>query len=218
MRAFDKVPQGKQGIGIGMTIREYDNFVMPFGHVYAKLETADGETTELDLGKNLIVFEARLMMAQLMKFNFQAGDAIVNGVSYLAVGSGGPYQIQGQIKRFDLQNPPVPGVDIYNENRPGSYDTTGDGLSNLINEVNRQPVVANYIDGNGAITLSRTNIVDFAATFGLQDANGPIVEMAIFGGDNAEQPNRGTMIAVKMFPVINKSSNAKLTFTWRLAF
>lgn len=217
MRAFDKFPNKKHGVNIGMEIREESSFVVPMGHVFAKLEEND-TTTELDLGRNFIVYEARILMAQLMKFNFQNGDAIANGVTYLAVGTGGPYQIKGQVKRFDPQNPPVPGVDIYNENRPGSFDTNGDGFSDLINEIARNPVTSTFVDGTGAPTLKKTNIVDFSATFDLDQAIGPLVEMAIFGGDQAETPKKGLMVAVKTFPVINKTHNARITFTWRLAF
>lgn len=218
MKAFDDFPVGKHtGIGVSMEILEKDSIVVPCGHVYAIVET-DGEKTTLDLGKNFIVFEARLLMAQLMKFNFTNGDKIVNGVSHLAVGTGGPFQVKGQINRFDLQNPPVPGVDIYNENRAGSFDTNGDGLSDLINEVLRKPVSATYVDGVGGVSKSRTNVVDFSAVFDFDEANGPLVEMAIFGGDGAEQSKRGTMVAVKTFPVVNKTANSRITFTWRLAF
>lgn len=217
MRAFDKIKSFSGGIGVSMNILERDSFVVPIGHVYVTVESNE-ETVKLDLGPNFIVFEARLLMAQLMKFNFQAGDRIVNGVSHLAVGTGGPYQVGGRMKPFDLQNPPVPGVDIYNENKAGSYDTNGDGLSDLINEVCRKPVKTNYVDSQGNITNRRTSIVDFAATFEKEEANGPLVEMAIFGGDNAEQPKKGTMVAVKMFPVVNKSANSRITWTWRLAF
>lgn len=217
MKAFDKYSAQNQGMGIGMSVEEKESFIFPAGHVFVTVEE-DGKKTELDLGKNFIVFEARLLMAQLMKFNFHAGDPIVTGVTHLAVGTGGPYQVRGQIRRFDLQNPPVPGTDIYNENKPGSFDMNGDGLSDLINEVARKPVKATYVDANGSMTTRRTNIVDFSATFDLEEANGPLVEMAIFGGDQAEQPKKGTMVAVKMFPVINKTHNARLTFAWRLAF
>lgn len=217
MKAFDRYNDYKSGFGISMNVFEKDDFILPAGHVFLKIEE-DGQTKEIDLGHNFIVFEARLLMAQLMKFNFAKGDNIVSGVTHLAVGSGGPYQVGRQIKPFDLQSPPVPGVDIYNENKPGSFDTNGDGFSDLINEIARNPVTSTFVDANGNATNRRTNIVDFSAVFDRDEANGPIVEMAIFGGDNAEQPKSGIMVAVKMFPVINKSANARITFTWRLAF
>lgn len=219
MKAFDKYPANrKSGAVMGISIHEENDFVFPVGHVRAYFEQEDGTREDLDLGHNFIVFEARLLMAQLMKFNFNAGDKIVNGVTHLAVGTGGPYQVNGQIKPFDPFKPPIPGVDIYNENRPGSFDKNGDGLSDLVNEVARNEVVANYVDARGAVSTCRTNIVDFTATFDLDEANEPLVEMAIFGGDEAAESGRGTMVAVKTFPVINKTRSARLTFTWRLAF
>lgn len=219
MKAFDEIKtKQNSGVSIGMEIREKEEFIKVAGHVFLKIEDKSGEVQQIDLGHNFIVFEARLLIAQLMKFNFANGDPIVNGVTHLAVGTGGPYQIGRQVKPFDLQNPPIPGVDIYNENKAGSYDINGDGLSDLINEVSRKQVKAHYVDANGNVAVNRTNIVDFAATFDYEDANGPLVEMAIFGGVNAEQARRGTMVAVKTFPVINKTINARMTFAWRLAF
>ena len=57
MRAFDKYSAQNQGIGIGMNVTENDSFVFPAGHVFVTLEE-DGKKTDLDLGKNFIVFEA----------------------------------------------------------------------------------------------------------------------------------------------------------------
>lgn len=220
MRAFDKFDKLVEKQGIAMSGEIFEEDICEFkvkGHVFAQIEE-DGVVTPLDLGKNFIVFEARLMIAQLMKFNFANGDKIVNGVTHMALGTGGPYQVGNQVRPFDLQNPPIPGVDLYNVNKAGSYDINGDGLSDLIHEVSRRPVTATYVDGAGAETKARSTIVDFSALFDFDDANGPLVEMAIFGGDNADQPKKGTMIAVKMFPVVNKRANQKLRFTWRLSF
>lgn len=204
---------------MSLEITEEDTIQIPVkGHVFVNIEYADGKTEQIDLGRNFVAFEARLLIAQLMKFNFDNGDKIVNGVSHLAVGTGGPYQVGTEIKPFDIHNPPVPGVDIYNENKPGSFDKNGDGLSDLINEVSRKPVATFYVDGAGRQTNQRTTTVDFTATFDFNEANGPLVEMAIFGGDNASQSGRGTMVAVKMFPVVTKTGAMRMTFTWRLSF
>lgn len=219
MRVEDDYPRNQQiKSALGMQLYAEDEFKFPFGQVRAFLEYDSGEIKEVDLGRNFIVFEARLLMAELMKFNFNAGDEIVSGVTHMAVGTGGPYQVGGQVKAFDPSNPPVPGFDIYNENKPGSYDKNGDGLSDLINEIARKNVTSTYVDGTGGETKRRTNVVDFTAVFERNEANGPLTELAIFGGKNAQQKNSGTMVAVKTFPIITKTSDARLIWTWRLTF
>jgi hypothetical protein len=54
--------------------------------------------------------------------------------------------------------------------------------------------------------------------FDYADANGPLVEMGLFGGDDALLPNSGTRVNAKHFAVLNKNATSQLTILWRLIF
>jgi len=75
-----------------------------------------------------------------------------------------------------------------------------------------------YVDEDYNPTTTRTNIVDFTTMFDYAEANGPLVEMGLFGGDNALLPNGGTRVNAKHFAVLNKSATSQLTILWRLLF
>ena len=119
----------------------------------------------------------------------------IPGVLTLAVGTGA--------LGWDLQNPPA---ETANETQ-------------LFNELTRKTFLSvNYVDGLGNVSLTRTNIVDFLTTFLEAEAVGPLVEMGLFGGNNALNTNGGTMINAKNFAVVNKSSTSQLSILWRLTF
>jgi len=139
---------------------------------------------------NIIVNTASILISRLLKDNSEPQ----NGISYLAVGSG-----SGE---WDLFDPPAP--------------TTSQ--IELENEFSRKAIeVSTYVHPEtGEPTNAYTNIVDYAVTFGEGEAVGPIVEMALFGGDATVELNTGTMINWRTFPVINKTSTMSITVIFRI--
>ena len=119
----------------------------------------------------------------------------IPGILVLAVGTGA--------LGWDLQNPPVENA----------------GETQLESELTRKQFsTVNYVDGVGAPSVSRTNVVDFLTTFLEAEAVGPIVEMGLFGGNGALSLGSGTLINKKNFAVINKSATSSLSILWRLTF
>jgi len=140
--------------------------------------------------KNVIVDQASLLMAQLMK-----ETSGIPGIMVLAVGTGDP--------GWDLQNPPIA--------------TASQTL--LVNELDRKTFNRTYyVDDLGVESLTRTNRVDFETVYNDTEAVGALVEMGLFGGVNATIAGGGDMVNYHTFPVWNKPSTATLTITWRLTF
>jgi len=155
------------------------------------------EEIKYDLGSNIIVTVASDLMAELMRGIIGSGTRPqVDGIRTLAVGKGGT--------GWDLQNPPAESA----------------SQTQLEDELYRKEFDSvNYIDGVGNITVTRTNVIDLTTVFDTSEANGPLVEMGLFGGTNSTVfPNGGTMINYFAMPVINKSSDSVLTIVWRLSF
>lgn len=119
----------------------------------------------------------------------------IPGIVSLAVGTGG--------SGWDIQNPP---------------EETSD-LEFLYSELYRKPITSKtYVDNNGNPVLTKTNKIEFTTMFDFSEANGPIVEMGLFGGANALVANSGTRINAKHFPVLNKTPTSQLTLVWKLVF
>ena len=163
------------------------------GVIFMTMKHKDG-TIERRERQNVIVDDASLLMAQLMKEN-----SGVPGIMALAMGTGDI--------GWDLQNPPIATA----------------SASALVNEIDRavSPIglTSTYIDtGTLLPTPTRTNIVDFESTFGETEAVGTLVEMGLFGGTGAVSALGGTMVNYHTFPVWNKPSSSTLTIVWRLTF
>lgn len=119
----------------------------------------------------------------------------VAGILTLAVGTGAG--------GWDIQDPPAETSD----------------LSILYSELARKQFSdKTYVDVDFNPTTTRTNVVDFTTMFDYAEANGPLVEMGLFGGDEALLPNSGTRINAKHFAVLNKNATSQLTILWRLIF
>ena len=150
----------------------------------------DGKLVYSYQHSNIIVNTASILIARLLKNSSEPN----NGISFLAIGSG-----RGN---WDLFDPPAP--------------TTSQ--TNLENEFFRKAIdTATFVHPiTGEPTNACTNIVDYAVTFGEGEAVGPIVEMGLFGGDATAEPNTGTMINWRTFPVINKTSTMSVTVIFRI--
>ena len=152
----------------------------------------DPETKKALLGSNIVVLEASVLLARLMKDPTEPAA----GVGYFALGTGNP--------GWDKFNPPVP------------VDTQ----TTLEAEVERvSPSASNFIDpSTGLPSLVPTNIIDFDFDFSESQAVGFLCEAGLFGGDATSAVNSGTMITFKTFPVISKTSTMTISFTYRLTF
>lgn len=119
----------------------------------------------------------------------------VPGILTLAVGTGA--------SGWDIQNPPAETSD----------------LTILYSEIDRKQFdIKTYVDVDGNPSVDRTNRVEFTTTFDYPDANGPIVEMGLFGGEGALLLDGGTRVNAKHFPVLNKTAISQLTLLWKLIF
>lgn len=139
---------------------------------------------------NIIVNTASILIARLLKDNSEP----TSGISYLAAGSGNA--------GWDAFDPPAP--------------TTSQ--TRLENEFSRKSIaLKTFVDPEtGEPTETQTNIVDYSVTFGEGEAVGPIMELALFGGDATVEFNSGTMINWRTFPVINKTNTMTLTVIFRI--
>lgn len=139
---------------------------------------------------NIIVNTASILIARLLKDNSEP----TNGISFLAVGSGNA--------SWQLLDPPAP--------------TTSQ--TRLENEFFRKAIdLATFVDPDtGEPTETQTNIVDYSVSFGEAEAVGPIMELSLFGGDATVEPNSGTMVNWRTFPVISKTNTMTLTVIFRI--
>ena len=183
------------------------------GDVFMELRDAvSGELQEKREHRNLVVKDASILIARLMKDNQEPPF----GCFCLAVGTGDV--------GWPLLNPPA----ATNTQRA------------LYSELSRKTFQnTQFIDGGGAPTATPTNIVDFQTTFSESEAVGPLCEMGILGGNvstnlaikNPVSPPNGpynvppvdlttkeTLVNYLTFPVITKPPTSTLTIVWRLTF
>ena len=178
------------------------------GEVFMTLRDGrTGEVLEQRHHKNLIVKDASILIARLLK-NSQEPP---HGIFCLAVGSGDV--------GWDPMNPPAPT----------------DTQRALYSEISRKTFASTtFIDAGGMPTAIPTNVVDYTVTFTESEAVGPLVEMALLGGNvvisprNPVSPPNGAYDVTKdltlyeteanylTFAVVNKSATSTLTLTWRL--
>jgi len=139
---------------------------------------------------NIIVNTASILISRLLKDNSEP----MGGISYLAVGSGNPL--------WELLDPPAPST----------------SQTKLEMEFCRKAIdFSTFVDPESAEpTEIQTNIVDYSVTFSEGEAVGPIMELALFGGDATEEAKSGTMINWRTFPVISKTNTMTLTVIFRI--
>lgn len=119
----------------------------------------------------------------------------IPGILTLAVGTGG--------SGWDILNPPAETSD----------------LTELYSELYRKQFSSKqYVDEDGNISATRTNIIEFTTLFDYAEANGPLVEMGLFGGNDSLLPGGGTRVNAKHFPVLNKTVVSQLSILWKLVF
>jgi hypothetical protein len=182
------------------------------GDVFIRLK--DGKTGELQEEhelRNLVVLDASILIARLMKDNVEP----TKGIFALAVGTGDV--------GWDPMNPPA----ATNTQRA------------LYSEITRKTfTTTQFIDGGGVPVAYPTKVVDFSTTFTESEAVGPLVEMGLIGGNissnlsitNPVSPPNGaydptvdltlfeTMVNFLSFPVVNKPATSTLQIVWRITF
>ena len=154
-----------------------------------QLENAEIISTKKE--HNLIVDNASTLMARRM----YPGDALVNGMQYLAVGTG--------VGTGTTQAPQTENI------------TTAALRVELARKVFAS---TSYLDANSAPVVGPTGKIQLTTTFLEAEANGAIVEMGLFGGNATASANSGYLFNYKVFPVINKDNTVRLTVIWNLTF
>lgn len=182
------------------------------GDVFMELrDAASGDLQEKREHRNLVVKDASILIARLMKDN----DEPPFGAFCLAVGTGDV--------GWNVLSPPAPTNTqraIYSELARKTFANT------------------QFIDAGGLPVGYPTNVVDFTTTFSESEAVGPLCEMGLVGGNvssnlsikNPVTPANGpysasvdltlyeTLINYLTFPVISKPPTSTLTIVWRLTF
>jgi hypothetical protein len=182
------------------------------GDVFIELrDGATGDLQERRELKNLVVLDASILIARLMKNNVEPPF----GIYVLAVGT-------GQVG----WNPMSP---------PAATNTQRALWSEL---ARKTFAMTNFVDQNGIPASYPTNVVDFTTTYAEAEAVGPLDEMGLIGGNvnpnlsirNPVSPANGpydptvnltnfeTLVNYLTFPVINKPPTSTLTIVWRLTF
>ena len=213
-----------------------DNYKSPQGSVLMLLHRGgelNNNGTDINNGiviarkeiKNLIVNDASKLIAMRMapgnseghldsSGNYipgtTNGERQMNGLKYLAIGTGTlqdpdlPYDESTNPSLWDLQHPPEEDI------------TT----TKLAGELFRKKFTDwKFLDSTGNLASSPTNILLLSTTFLEMEAVGPLVEMGLVGGDDAnDDPDTGILFNYKTFKVWNKPSDCRLSICWKITF
>ncbi|MEI6297540.1 MAG: hypothetical protein WCO84_07965 [bacterium] len=217
MRYNEKMkPLGNNQFHMDMGMMNHEHsFPLSHGRVFMDLTWPDGTLIEHRDEENLIVYDAGILIARLLKNSLVPVLGRSNGINMLAVGTGAV---------GDLLNPdaPVP------EQRQ------------LVQELFRKVVTAQYRTDPGGVAVSYpTHVVDFSTTFGEGEANGPLNEMGLLSAFDLTEPSPGNPINngpgtpsptydptidvtnkdifgnYLPFPVVSKPVGSILAITWR---
>ena len=148
--------------------------------------------------RNIIVDSASLLISRLLADGQTTLDPTgpAHGIWVLAVGTGN--------SSWDPSNPP----------------TATAAQTLLESELARKRFAnVNFVktDGSGLPASTVTNIVDFQTVFNESEAVGPLMELAMFGGDADEVvANTGTMVNYRTIAVINKPNTATMSIIFRI--
>ena len=129
-----------------------------------------------------------------------------------------------------LQDPTLPYDPVTNKVDMTAWDAMDPpeptlGQTKLVGEHYRKRFTSwKFQDAAGEETDTPTNILLLDTTFYENEANGPLSEIAIFGGtaipdwNNGASKDSGIMFNCKNFRVVNKESNHRLSIRWKLTF
>lgn len=216
MKNKERLPLPVAGLSTAFACRQAEHFdekgYYIRGDVFMRLR--DGSTGELQEERehrNLVVLDASIIIARLMKDNAEPPK----GIFALAVGTGDV--------GWNPMSPPAPT----NTQRALYSEITRKTFSNT-----------QFINGGGSPVAYPTKVVDFTTVFTESEAVGPLVEMGLIGGNissnlavkNPVSPPNGsydptvdltqfeTMVNYLTFAVINKPATSTLEVVWRLTF
>jgi len=181
------------------------------GDVFFKMLGPDQEVQWEKELRNLVVLDASILIARLMKDSLESP----HGIFALAVGSGDI--------GWNPMTPPAPTNTqraLYAEITRKTFSTT------------------QFVNASGVPVAYPTKVVDFTTVFTEAEAVGPLVEMGLIGGNvssnmsvrNPITPPNGTydstvnltnfdtLVNYLTFPVVNKPATSTFEITWRLSF
>lgn len=182
------------------------------GLVFIRLEDMDGRILQERRIRNLIVYDAGILGARLLRDSTVPNPARNNGLCMLLVGTGATGD-------------------------PNSPDPPRKEQRRLNRELARRPfaMTPTYIQGDGLVVSYPTNVIDLTTVFRDGEAVGALNEMSLAYTESMD-PNTTNPIPQKplqydptydvtghdilcnylTFPVINKPTLSVLTVTWRL--
>lgn len=201
-----------------------EKYKKPHGEIKITMYEKDKVVREIE-DHNLIVNSASTLMAGRMapgaiqggtgdsgSTEYLEGDYFDHGLQYLAVGTG---ILMDPTKEYDKDNNPVDrdAYDILNPPEP-TLDRT-----QLTNEVFRKQFTSwNFLNPDGSLSNVATNILQISTTLTEDEANAPLNEVALFGGNSTSEKGSGIMFNMKSFECISKSNNHRISIIWRLTF
>ena len=179
------------------------------GDVFVTLTDIRTGAEEKHEFRNLIVRDASILVARLLKSSSEPPF----GIYALAVGT-------GDVGWNPLAPPAATSTQraLYSELTRKTFSST------------------NFVDALGIPSAIPTNVVDYTTTYSESEAVGPLVEMALIGGNvstnmfirNPVSPPNGayspaldlttreTIVNYLTFPVISKPGTSTMAITWRL--
>ncbi len=212
------MPVPQAAVSSAFTIPHEDSYVgsssgcLIRGDVFFLMkDAASGEVQHDSCIRNVVVMDASILIARLMKNSSEPP----HGIFGLAVGTGD--------SGWNPLSPPA----ATNTQRA------------LYAEITRKTFTATeFITASGAPVAYQTRVVDFTTTFTESEAVGPLVEMGLIGGNvssnlavrNPVSPANGpynaavdltayeTLCNYLTFNVISKPATSTLSIKWRLTF
>lgn len=148
----------------------------------------NGVLIEERVGHNLIVNSFLKLVMALCK-----NESEYSGIQYWAIGSGD-----------DSWDDAIPAVEI--------------NATRLTSELGRVPISASeisFLNANGEVTTSPSNILQIKHTFGPNDCNGKWREFGIFGGNATVVANSGIMINKRHHSIITKTNEMSIERTMK---
>ncbi len=216
MKIRERLPSPTAGFSAAFACRQAESFdekgYYIRGDVFIRLR--DGKTGALQEERehrNLVVLDASILIARLMKDNAEPPK----GIFALAVGTG------------DVGWNPMSPPAATNTQRA------------LYSEITRKTFSeTQFIDAGAVPVAYPTKVVDFSTIFTESEAVGPLVEMGLIGGNistnlsitNPVSPPNGTydptvdltdfetLVNYLTFPVLNKPATSTMEIVWRLTF
>jgi len=212
----DSLKSAKYSYSSACSCRQGESLGKIKGEIFWEMKNTDTGDVSSGRIKNTVTLDASILVARLLR---GTAAPIANqsepsfGIYALAVGTGD--------MGWDQSFPPV----ATNTQR------------SLYNEIGRKTFAsATFVDALGNPSSIATNVIDFTTVFSESEAVGPLMEMALLGGDisanmaerNPVLPPNGpydptvdlvgkdTCCNYLTYAVIHKPNNSTLSWTWRL--